>query len=76
MFTTLFWLATGERSLKTAAQVVVTFLGADVVNAFSVDYTRVAGIALGAAVVSVLTSIISAPVGDSEAKGTPSLVGE
>jgi ABC-type enterochelin transport system permease subunit len=73
MFTALFWAATGERALKTAAQVVVAFFGADVVNAFSVDYSRVAGIALGAAVVSVLTSIISAPVGE---KGTPSLVGE
>ena len=72
----LFWLATAERSLKTAAQVVLTFLGADAVNAFSVDYGHVAGIAVGAAVVSVLTSIVSAPVGDEDAKGTPSLVGE
>lgn len=73
MFTVLFWLAAGERSIKTAAQVVVTFLGADLIDAFAVDYTRVAGIALGAAVVSVLTSLISAPVSPT---GTPSLVDE
>lgn len=76
MWTGLFWKAAAERAIKTAAQVVVTFLGADVVNAFAVDYERVAGIAAGAAVVSVLTSLVSAPAGPPEAKGTPSLVGE
>lgn len=78
MWSRKFWRATGERALKTAAQVVVAFAGADVVNAFSVDYGRAAGLALGAAGLSVLTSIMSAPVAGErdEAKGTPSLVGE
>lgn len=76
MFTAFFWLAAGERAIKTAAQVVVTFLGADLIDAFAVDYTRVLGIALGAAGLSVLTSLISAPAGPDDAKGTPSLVGE
>lgn len=76
MFSRLFWAAAAERAVKTAAQVIVAFAGADAVNAFSVDYERAAGLALGAAVVSVLTSIVSAPAGPVEAKGTPSLVGE
>jgi orotate phosphoribosyltransferase len=73
MFTRTFWLSASERALKTGAQVLVVFLGADVVNAFAVDYERAAGIALGGVVVSYLTSVVSAPAGDT---GTPSLVGE
>lgn len=73
MRTAEFWLAAAERAAKTAAQVAVTFVGADLLNAFAVDYERVAGLALGAALVSVLTSVASAQVGP---KGTPSLVGE
>lgn len=71
MFKGKFWAAAGERAVKTGAQVLVTFLGADLVDAFSVDYRRAAGIAVGAMVVSVLTSLGSSPVGD---QGTPSLV--
>jgi len=71
MWTTSFWKSAVERAVKTAAQVTVAFLGADVVNAFSVDYQRVAGIALGAAVVSILTSVASAGVGP---ENSPSLV--
>jgi ABC-type enterochelin transport system permease subunit len=74
MWSTSFWAAAAERAVKTAAQVTIAFLGADAINAFNVDYQRVAGIALGAAVVSVLTSLASAQAGP--VKGTPSLVGE
>jgi hypothetical protein len=73
MFTRQFWLSATERAVKTGAQVLVVFLGADVVNAFAVDYQRAAGIALGGVVVSYLTSVVSAPAGE---EGTPSLVGE
>ena len=52
-----FWKAAAERAVKTAAQVVLAFLGADVFNAFNVDYERAAGLALGAAGVSMLTSL-------------------
>jgi hypothetical protein len=71
MTTRLFWAAAAERAVKTAAQVVIVFLGADVIDAFAVNYERAAGIALGAAGLSLLTSIASAKVGD---RGTPSLV--
>ena len=74
MFSSAFWLAACERAVKTAAQVTITFVGADAFDIFSVDYQRVAGIALGAAVVSLLTSVASSQAGPE--KGTPSLVGE
>lgn len=66
-----FWTSTAERAAKTAAQVLVTFLGADLVDVFAVDWTRAAGVAAGAAVISVLTSVASSNVGEPD---SPSLV--
>jgi ABC-type enterochelin transport system permease subunit len=63
MLTAQFWKDAAERAVKTAAQVAVAFLGADAVNAFGVDYAQVAGLALGAAGVSILTSMASSIVG-------------
>jgi hypothetical protein len=61
-----------ERALKSAAQAVVLALGASQgFNLFAADWQNVAGIAAGAAVLSVLTSVISAPLG---AKGSASLL--
>lgn len=74
MWTGAFWKAAAERAIKTAAQVAVTFVGADALDIFAVDYQRVLGIALGAAAVSLLTSVASSGVGPE--KGSPSLVGE
>lgn len=65
-----FWADAAERAAKTAAQTLVVFLGADLVDVFAVDWSRAAGIAAGAAVVSVLTSVASANVGS---RGTASL---
>ncbi|GAB4101630.1 holin [Micromonospora taraxaci] len=74
MFTTKFWKATAERAVKSAAQGLLLYWGADVVfNAWQADWAAAGGIASGAAVLSVLTSLVSAKVsgeGDS-----PSLVG-
>ena len=61
-----------ERALKSAAQAIVLALGASQgFNLFSADWQNVAGIAAGAAVLSVLTSVISAPLG---AKGSASVL--
>jgi len=69
----LFWKSTAERAVKTTAQVLVTFLGADLVDAFAVDWQRAAGVAAGAAVVSVLTSLASSTIGQPD---SPSLVAD
>ena len=65
LFTRSFWADAGERSLKSAAQAVLgTELVAD--RAFSVlhaDASVLIGAAATGAALSVLTSIVSAPVG-------------
>jgi hypothetical protein len=72
MWTTAFWADAGERALKTAAQALLSlWLVGDVFNVLDVAWGPAFGVAAGAAVVSLLTSIVSAPVGD---KGTASLV--
>ena len=70
---TIQWLRDAiERALKSAAQAIVLALGASQgFDLFSADWQNVAGIAAGAAVLSVLTSVISAPLG---AKGSASLL--
>lgn len=61
-----------ERALKTTAQAIVLALGAsEGFNLFAADWQNVAGIAAGAAVLSVLTSVISAPFG---VKGSASVL--
>lgn len=76
MFSADFWKKATERALKSAAQALVGLflIGETVFNIFTVDPGQAAGIAIGAGVLSYLTSIVSAPVGDEEVKGEPSLV--
>lgn len=71
MRTKAFWLDVIERAGKTAAQVLLSALGADQLNLLSVAWLPVLGVAGGAALLSLLTSIVSAPVGEP---GTASLV--
>jgi hypothetical protein len=74
MFTVHFWKSTAERAVKSAAQALVGVWAVDgVFNLWSVEPGQAAGIAAGAAVLSLLTSIVSLPFGDSD---TPSLVRE
>lgn len=63
LFTRAFWADAAERSLKTAAQVAILAIGQGVtVDLFSADWRNVAGLALGGAVLSLLSSIASARV--------------
>ena len=72
MFTVSFWKDALERAVKTAAQAVILGLGlGEGFNAFEVDWGLAAGFAAGGAILSVLTSVVSAPIGT---KGTASLV--
>lgn len=57
MFTALFWLATLERAVKTAAQSAILVFGADQINALQADWQSVLGFAAGGFVLSVLTSL-------------------
>lgn len=46
-----------DRAVKTAAQSALLTLGADQVNAFDADWRLVGGMALGGAVLSLLTNV-------------------
>ncbi len=77
MFTRSFWVQAGERAVKSAAQMVIVAWGLDVaastgaVDAFALDWRLGLGAAAGGAILSLLTSLLSAGVGPS---GTPSTV--
>ena len=68
----LFWIAAGERAVKTFAQALVAVFAAGV-TILDVDWQQTVAIAATAAVVSLLTSIASVRLGSFEG---PSLAGE
>lgn len=72
MFTVQFWKETTERAVKSFAQgaLWITGLG-EGFSLFDVDLTLVLGGGGGMALLSLLTSLASAPFGQG---GTPSLV--
>ena len=72
MFTRAFAKATLERAVKTFAQSLAALLVADGTDILTTDWRARLSVAAMAAVVSVLTSVGSAGVGD---RG-PSLAGE
>lgn len=68
-----FWKDAAERAIKTAAQtaIVAWGVGDQVLNLFTADLVLIGQFAVSGAVLSVLTSIASAPFSD---RGTASLV--
>lgn len=66
-----FLIAAGERALKSAAQTLLLLFGAGQLDIVHVDFGHSASLAVGAAVLSLLTSVVSLPVGPS---GSPSVV--
>lgn len=73
MWTIQFWRDTAERSIKTAAQAGAAFFIVGETGVADVDWATVGGVAVVAAIASVLTSLASSPFGD---EGTASLVRE
>ena len=68
----LFWVAAGERAVKTFAQSLVALFVAGV-TVLTIDWQQALAVAATAAVVSVLTSVASVRLGSFEG---PSLAGE
>jgi hypothetical protein len=71
MHTWRFWRETIERAVKSAAQTPLTVWGvgslgasAGVIDAFDLDWIGVASLAVGAAIMSILTSIASVNIGE------------
>ena len=80
MFSAAFWKAAAERAVKSAAQgVLLVWLGdagvagGQVASLVSLDWATAGYAAGGMALLSLLTSVISAPIGDN---GGPSLTTE
>ncbi|GAA3439960.1 holin [Kutzneria kofuensis] len=71
MFTLTFWQCTIERAMKTFCQALVAVLGAGSVGLLNAPWSTSLSTAGMAALLSVLTSVGSAPLGKP---GTPSLV--
>ena len=72
MFEKHFWYFALERSIKTAAQTALALVGAGALNVLTADWQQIVGVSVGAAVLSILTSVASAGVSG----GSPSLVKE
>ena len=68
----LFWVAAGERAVKTFAQSLVALFVAGV-TVLTIDWQQALAVSVTAAVVSVLTSVASVRLGEFEG---PSLAGE
>lgn len=64
MWTTAYWRDLGERAIWSTAGGAVAALGGDAVNLWEVNWQTVAGLALGAGVVSVLKGLAARGVGD------------
>jgi hypothetical protein len=59
MFTRKFWEYAGERAVKTFAQTAIATLGAGTVGLFAIDWSALLSVAGGAALLSLLTSLVS-----------------
>ena len=66
MFTPIFWRRSAELAVRTAAQCALLAIGADTLDAFTVDWAQVGGFAVGGALLSLLTSLAGSLVGDPD----------
>jgi hypothetical protein len=74
MFDLFFWRESAERATKTAAQALILAVGAsEGFDLFALDWRNAIGVAAGGFVLSILTSLASAPFGGEWAKGSPAL---
>ena len=71
MFSATFWKSTAERSIRTAAQVLLGFLVIGETGFLDVDWEQALSVTGVAVIASILTSVVATGVGD---KGTASLV--
>ena len=68
-----FWRAAAERAIRTFAQAFLALAGFQAFDVLHADWASLIGVSLGAAFLSLLTSIVASEIGD---KGTPSLIQE
>jgi len=66
-----FWRDAGERAVKTGLQAALAMLGTGVTGILEVDWLQACSVAAMAAILSLITSVASDPIGE---RGTASLV--
>lgn len=59
MLTAQFWLAAGERAVKTFAQVLLGFVTTGAIGITSLPWSEMLAVGATAALASVLTSVVS-----------------
>lgn len=59
IFSLEFWSYAGERAVKTLAQAAIAYLGTGTVGLLSIDFVTLLSVSGGAALLSVLTSIVT-----------------
>lgn len=59
MLTVLFWRATTERAVRTAAQTLVATLGLDTLGVLDIDWGQGLSLAGSSALLAVLTAIVA-----------------
>lgn len=69
MFTLLFWKATGERAISTAAEFALVLLGTDILGYMSVDWYKL----LVVSAVGGLTAVLKALAVAGATDGGPSI---
>jgi len=57
IMTVAFWKMAGERAIKTVAQSALAFIGSGTVGLFDLNWPNLLSVALGAGLLSILTSI-------------------
>lgn len=70
IYSAIFWKDAGERAAKSAAQAGLLVLGGGAVNLLTVEWATLGGGMGGGALLSLLTSVVSAGVAN---RGTASL---
>jgi hypothetical protein len=66
MFTAMFWRSTTERAVKSFAQSLAALLSASGLGLFDANWIKALSTAGMVALLSVLTSLASTKIGDSE----------
>lgn len=64
MFTRRFWIESLERAAKSAAQAVIGLYPLDKLDVLQADWRLALGVAGGGALLSLLMSVVSAPIGE------------
>jgi hypothetical protein len=75
VFTAAFWKDAAERAVATAAQALIAVLGVDGLDWLQVDAKGIAATASGAALLSVLKSLVASKVNDPDSASLVDLPG-